>query len=219
MSQQDKWGHGFELKATAHHEAGHAVVGLYFGQLPKSVDVRREGGGLGGCDGADPPGSVLMEANVIGKARQQGRIVAGTAETKEWIENFIRSTQAGPLAEERFRGAKLDANDVGARQDKKTAEFFAAILMADMEERTRRLLELEQEVRELLQEPALWYAVQEVAQALLEQKTMSGAEVSKMPAVQALRKGTTEASLGVSEAKPAAQKGMRPKTDDECAGK
>lgn len=178
LSSDDGWRQDVERKATAHHEAGHAVIRLHLDLPLKSVDIIRGGGDLGGCNGRPPPAAVEREMDSIAAARDLGRAVdveTITPATKTWIENFIRSTQAGPLAEARFRGRKLSTHDPGIRQDLDAIEFFAR-LRWDAAERARRLQRSEGEVNRLLEEPGVWRAVTAVARALLEREALTGDE-------------------------------------------
>jgi hypothetical protein len=72
----------------------------------------------------------------------------------EWIDQMIRSTLAGPLAEERFRGRKLPAGDLGKIHDDSTVQSLARIYWPTAQ-RIRRVQGLESEVADLLAQPAV----------------------------------------------------------------
>src|SRR5947209_18068889 len=130
MTQQDKWGQGVEREASAHHEAGHAAISLYIGLPVASVDIIRRDGDLGGCQGLPPPAAVEAEVESRLLARQVGCPMDEatiTPASRAWIDQMIRSTQAGPLAEEKFRGRKLGFDDLGKIDDEATVQSLAEI--------------------------------------------------------------------------------------------
>jgi len=108
MNQHDKWGQGLEREASSHHEAGHAVISVHIGLSVESVDIIRQNGDLGGCDGVLPPAAVATEVDSLLQGHEHGRAVDEakiSPASRAWIEQMIRSTHAGPLAE---RDRKID---------------------------------------------------------------------------------------------------------------
>lgn len=183
MSQQDSWGRGEELKATAHHEAGHAVIDIHIGLPVKHVDITREGGDLGGCQGCDPDQSIIIEAASLLKARAEGRPVDPakiTPATRDWIDKMIRSQMAGPLAEMQFRGRPLQGAEVFAvGDDRENMKTLASVRWSD-DERANRLRDVGVEVTNLIREPAIWRAIEAVANALLGRGILQGDEVNAL---------------------------------------
>jgi hypothetical protein len=182
MTAQDKWGQGVEREASAHHEAGHAVVSVYVGLAVESVDIIRRNGDLGGCQGIAPDKAVEEAVAALLQARELGQpvdVAKISPAARQWIDQMIRSTLAGPLAEERFRGRKLPAGDLGKIDDDSTVHSLASICWPTAE-RIRRVQELESEVADLLAKPAAWMAVEAIAKALVKREFLTGAEVSEL---------------------------------------
>jgi hypothetical protein len=163
MTQADKWGQGEEVQASAYHEAGHAVIDMHVGLPLKSIDIRREDGDLGGCDCEAPPETVVIEAAYLLKARTEGNPVALakiTPATRQWIDKMIRSKLAGQIAEVKFRGRPLGADEMlGVIDDQEHVQRLAGVRWTDAE-REQRLQEVEAEVAGVLARPAVWMAVE-----------------------------------------------------------
>lgn len=169
-------------EARAHHEAGHAVIGLHLGLPPESV-VIKEGDSfdalLGGWRHVRPPDTVLKEMEFVRAARDQGRDLDEStisSTTWEWIENLIRSTLAGPLAEERLKGGRPDPESSDLIHDQEAVKVCARMRW-DAAERMRHLQNLETEVAGLLAQPKVWEAVKGVALVLLKRDSLAGPEV------------------------------------------
>lgn len=179
MSQQDKWEQPMERQASAYHEAGHAVFDIHVGLSLKAVDIRRKAGDLGGCECDPPPDAVTDEMVTLLKAHAEGNPVDPASiapPTREWIDKMIRSQLAGRIAEVRFRGRSLNADEyLGIIDDQENVQKLANVRWTDGE-LAQRLREVEGEVEEAMAQPALWRAVQSVAQALLEKGELTGTQ-------------------------------------------
>src|SRR4051812_8155834 len=119
MTQHDGWGQGEELRATAYHEAGHAVVDIHIGLPLESVDIRRQSGDLGGCQGESSDRAVEEEIDGGLGAFQAGNPVdpaTMSSAAREWIDKMVRSQLAGPVVETKFRGRFLQGDELRAAQ-------------------------------------------------------------------------------------------------------
>jgi hypothetical protein len=149
----------------------------------KHVDIRRRGGDLGGCQGFDPDQSVIIEAASLLQAHAEGHPVDPanvTPATRDWIDRKIRSQLAGPLAEIQFRGRPLQGAELfAASDDRENMDRLAAVRWSD-DERANRLREVGAEVVNLIRDPAIWRAIEEVAKALLERGILQGDEVDAL---------------------------------------
>lgn len=180
---QDKWGQGVDREATAQHEAGHAVIGIRLGESVESVDITRQAGDLGGCQFDPPPDSVWNELESIAAGIDRGCGVnhaAITPETRGWIEHSICSSQAGPIAEELYRGKKLEMNQQLATLADLDNIQTGATMLWPRAEQAQHLQESASKVEGLLAEPSVWKAVEVIAKALLEREHLPGEEVHKL---------------------------------------
>ena len=136
------------LRATAFHEAGHAVVALALGRPVHRVSVRPSMDRLGQCE--------------FKKGRQKP--------TDDWLEDEVLISLAGMAAEARATGVYERG---GAARD---LRFARSLMLQRASERTldrveRRMLA---KVENLLGDPGHWLAVERVAADLLAKGTISG---------------------------------------------
>jgi len=147
-------------KSTAYHEAGHAVMALYLGREIQKVTVAS--GQLSG--GGTRLGMCQMKK---GRSKQRSDIV----------EDDGLILIAGMVAESQVTGRYCEQ---GARQD-----LFAVQRLMETRSRTER--ELSRNVRRLidkaehiLAEPECEFAIQWIAEQLLEQTTISGRQAKHL---------------------------------------
>ena len=146
---------------TSFHEAGHSAISFLLGEMPEEVTIRPEGNSLGHTRYLSAESRAIAEAAVLG--RTQG--------DRDRVTRFLITTASGPAAQAIFmRGTR--ANFI----DEKSWEIFDG---ADDYRKVERVLELAQrllhvnmdavvdEANELLEQPAIWSAVEQVAGDLL----------------------------------------------------
>lgn len=154
------------LRATAIHEAGHAVARIVLRRKINRVSI------IPGDDGS------------LGHV--QGRVLpAGIAEVLEFgtptpqemaaVEDSIVSVLAAPIAERKFTGRW---NLVGASGDHEWAVGLVFRLSGSTEEVNASLKELEGRANDLVE--TYWADIEAVAAALLERKVLSGAAVRRV---------------------------------------
>lgn len=135
--------------ATAYHEAGHAVIALTLGRPVSRVSVQPGQQRLGHCE-----------------------IQKGTfRQSKDALETEILILLGGPAAEARHTG-RYDWN--GASQDLRGVRRLSeqrAASQRQVERLERRCLD---KAEHLLNQPAIWSAVELIANELLRCTTISG---------------------------------------------
>lgn len=171
-----------KLKATAYHEAGHAVMLLMLGRSVTRATIRPEGDFLGQVRRRPP--KVDREWHGVDWA------------TRRWAETTIMFALAGPEAEERLTGRRDDA---GAAQDDETVVEIAEGIEGGDETKDAYLTWLRLKVRDYVNSQLFWSQVEAVADALLERETLTGAEVRRV-ARQAL--GIKDLSITPPQATP-----------------
>jgi plasmid stabilization system protein ParE len=137
------------LRATAYHEAGHAVMALVLGRPIQKVTVAPNQNYLGACQ------------------IQKGRFKP----TKDWLEDEILILFAGMVAESQVTGRYCPS---GAAQDLRGIRRY--VLMRTGGERQAERLErrLLDKAEHLLADAATWKAVESIAVELLKSETISG---------------------------------------------
>jgi hypothetical protein len=147
------------LRATAFHEAGHAVVGLVLGMRFEYISIESdENDGFYGITWWDEVRFFDEEEKACASA--------------EVFEIAIRRAFAGEMAEGQA-GCPID--EIGGSRDHMHVRMLTVGLPGTPEERTARLATLKRETRDLL--VRRWEAVEVLAAALLERGRMSGADV------------------------------------------
>ncbi len=137
------------LRATAFHEAGHAVMALSLGRIVLQVSIIPSKTKLGECQ------------------LQKGR----SKPTKDALEDDILILYAGMAAEAMLTG---EYHLPGAAQDLK---FIRKLISQraggakQIERLERRLLA---KTENILSDSATWKAVEKIAEALLDEETISG---------------------------------------------
>lgn len=137
------------LRATAYHEAGHAVMALALGRPIQKVTIAPNQNYLGACQ------------------IQKGRFKP----TKDWLEDEMLILFAGMVAESQVTGRYCPN---GASQDLRGIRRYALMRASgesQVERLERRLLD---KTEHLLADTATWQAVELVAEELLKSETISG---------------------------------------------
>ena len=137
------------LRATAYHEAGHAVMALALGRPIQKVTVAPNQNYLGACQ------------------IQKGRFKP----TKDWLEDEILILFAGMVAESQVTGRYCPK---GASQDLRGIRRYVMMRTGgerQVERLERRLLD---KAEHLLADAATWKAVESIAAELLKSETISG---------------------------------------------
>lgn len=142
------------LRATAYHEAGHAVMALELGRPVHKVTI--------------VPGQSDLGMRRDGVCHiQKGRSKA----SKDWLEDEVLILFAGMVAEARWTGNYCYE---GAAQDLRQIRRYA-MMRADgakqIERLERRWLS---KTENYLSDPALWAATERIADALVQDQTISG---------------------------------------------
>jgi hypothetical protein len=153
-----------ELRATAYHEAGHAVMRLELGRGVTRATVKPEGEALG---------------RVRHRPSKLDTDYPGVDwPYRRWAETEVMTLLAGPEAEEQLIGRR---NDVGASSDDAKVLEIAVEAEGYGEERRDAYLEwLRLKVRDFVAHAHFWIQVEAVAAALLERETLTGAEIRQI---------------------------------------
>ena len=152
MNEEDAY--AFALKATAYHEAGHAVMALFLGRPIDKVTI---------SPGKSAIGVERLGACHIKKGRGKG--------SKDWLEDEVMILMAGMVAESQITGQYCAA---GAAQDLRFVRRFLqsrAEGERQVERLERRLLS---KTENHLSDRALWSAIEKIAAELLKNQTISG---------------------------------------------
>jgi hypothetical protein len=152
------------LTATAYHEAGHAVAREQRGLRFRRVTIVPEDGALGMVESAGVPRWVYEETG--SRHRIRG-----------WYEDQIFVALAGPRAERRVIGRR---NHVGAGGDYRWVSDL--ILRLGLPEAAQKPY-LDYQIALLdgfLAVPYWWAKVEALAKALLDRKTLTGAEAREI---------------------------------------
>lgn len=155
------------LQAIAYHEAGHAVVRWHYRlRMPKYVTIIPDEDSLGHIFGHKFPGKFDF-----GETEWSGQ-------TQLLLERRIRSIFAGPLAQKKFhpRGFR----HAHAAGDYDQIADLGLRLGGDDETASAHIKLLELQTRNLLNTPQIWLFIEAVAEALLEQKKLSGKQVREV---------------------------------------
>jgi ATP-dependent Zn protease len=146
-----------QLKATAYHEAGHAVMAHALGRLVKKVTIQ---------PGKSQFGSKRLGVCELNKGR--------TKATKDLLEEDVLILMAGMVAEARFTGAYCPQ---GAAQDLMHVRRLLANRArteSQFEKLHRRLLD---KTEHMLHDPIAVAAVEWIHNELLERESVSGRAV------------------------------------------
>ena len=140
---------GPELRLTAYHEAGHAVMALLHGRPVEQVTIRGTRFFLGKCE---------MDRGRFGPRQDE-------------LEAAMLILLGGMAAEARLRGT-YELN--GAAQDLRELRKLSLRRAANDRQAERLERRLLNKVEALLDEVAVWQAVEKIAAELLTRETISG---------------------------------------------
>ena len=140
---------GVELRLTAYHEAGHAVLALLHGRPVEQVTIRGTRFFLGKCE---------MDRGRFGPRQDE-------------LEAAMLILLGGMAAEARLRGV-YELN--GAAQDLRELRKLSLRRAANDRQAERLERRLLNKVEALLDEVAIWQAVEKIAAELLARETISG---------------------------------------------
>ena len=150
-------------RATAHHEAGHAVMAWALGLTVKSVSIQQQGDSCGRVE-IDIPRWVKRGTWMDPSVRM-------------WAEANIMSQMAGFIAERRYRRR---ANHLGALADYLSTGDIASVFTFSREERDLFLDWLFARARALMRRRPARLAVTAVARALIKKDRFSGRTVARI---------------------------------------
>jgi hypothetical protein len=158
---------------TAFHEAGHATVSLLYGEMPDTVTIRPDD------DSAGHTALLGVEARAILKAAVRGR----TPEDRDRVTRYLVGVAAGPAAQAFFmrRGGRVNFDNAntwslfGGSQDYNRLAFFVAGKARGLEDVTAEAVA--SEAQDLLEQPGIWSAVEQVAGDLLRYGELGYEEV------------------------------------------
>lgn len=154
-----------QRRATAYHEAGHAVA---------AYELRRGFRRISIVEDEDSLGSVLYRK--WGEKFDPNVTEPGRA--RKLIEKAIMTALAGAEAEHVHTKRR---NNAGGSSDSHSAVTLASYIIDDFEEELPAYIEwLRIRTRNILTTPANWRAVEFLAEALLEKEEMSAAAARKV---------------------------------------
>ena len=137
------------MKATAYHEAGHAVVAILMGRTVQKV-------------------SIIPSQNRLGAVTiQKGR----TKKTSDKLEAEMLILLAGMAAEARVTGTY---NLQGASQDLRHVEKLALSRSPNSKQATKLIHKTLDKTNHLISNKANWQAIKTIAKELLEHESISG---------------------------------------------
>jgi len=157
MKRTDK-----QLKATAYHEAGHAVFAWYKGIKIKKVTIIPD---------ADSVGHVHHAKVIKGRSPK----LDNSPRQRQRMETLIMISLAGPLAQRIWN--PQTCRTYQCRDDHQTAVDVAMTYCGSSKQATAFLRYLHVCVDEFLRSPRIWHRVQALALELLQRSTMTGGEV------------------------------------------
>ena len=151
---------------TAYHEAGHAVIAIVVGRSVNKVTITPSGNKLGICK--------------MSKGRKKA--------SQDALEADLLILLAGMAAECRKSGRY---NMQGATQDLRDAEKLALSRAGNPRQASKVLKRSLDKVHNLFGQTATWTATKSIAEALLENESISGREADHhfKLAVQQAKKG------------------------------
>jgi hypothetical protein len=162
-----------DIVRTAHHEAGHVVVGYrWLGELPLYIEVRTTNLGQGGCMW-DAKAPLVNHRHVSPKDRER-------------LEQWVAMLTAGDAAAETLTGRRWPAL---CMDDKVLARLYVSRYLPGITETID--VEIERQRREAMSffaQPRHWAEVKLIARALLE----AANQRLERPALLALLAGQTE---------------------------
>ena len=147
------------IKATAHHEAGHAVMAFQLG-----VNVR----GITIIPDHESAGSCLHE----GLLKFQGKELVTSPTARIKMEKLILICLAGPLAQRKFKPRSVRRYHAGS--DYSAVANVALSMNGSTEQANAYIRWLEIRVKEQLYTSMTWRFVEAVASELIKNKEING---------------------------------------------
>ena len=147
-------------KDTAHHEAGHAVIGCVYGRPPSSVTIVRNGPAAGKAE---------FDPDIPNFARSY---LNQSPQKRAYTEARVVGELAGSAAHDLFRPGRTP--DQGDEHDLRWAKELIGELVS-WEDHDKYLEQARAKAKQLLTNN--WEWVQAIARALLERKTLSRHEI------------------------------------------
>lgn len=151
------------LQSVAHHEAGHAVVNWKEGVPVTSVSIIPKEDSVGHIISRH----ILHEINVEWDDSPQ---------TRSLVESRIRICLAGPIAQKMFNPHGFRKHH--AEHDWKEATNLVLYLGGDEETTNACIQQLKNQTHDIIDRH--WDRVEAIAEALIEQKKLSGAQVKEI---------------------------------------
>lgn len=153
-----------QLKATAYHEAGHAVVAFESRVPIKSISIIPDDKSLGRVAlGGEPPPT-------------GGSVYDRRAE--RWIEFHVMFCLAGVAAEKRFTGRH---NWGGAKSDTGDVADWALHLHGGNARLAQKYIAYKLELAKAkVERPHIWVQIEALAEALLEHRTLNSRRARKI---------------------------------------
>ena len=166
----------YQLAATAHHEAGHAVANWKLGFKIRKVTIVPSDGPLG----TTTTKGLALRASEYGKLT--GRRIG-------YYHDMIVSQLAGEEAQRRFDPRSI-RRDHTARDYRSEKELLKRLHGDAEKECFHAFRYLRERARNFVNHPINWRLIEDLARALLERRTLTGEEV----------KGVLRASMDAQEA-------------------
>jgi hypothetical protein len=151
-----------ERKATAYHEAGHAVIGAIYGRVPTAVDII--------YDASGNAGHTLFAADLPPEFK---RYLNQSPEKQRYLEMRVLITLAGTAAHDILCPGR--AHDEGDRRDEHDAFEMIDESRSWAQDHSAYLEAMKIKVRKQLTEH--WPKVVRIAETLLQQNSISGADL------------------------------------------
>ncbi len=151
------------LRATAHHEAGHAVAAFHVGVKTRAILLFARDGS---------PGRHSIRSYLAGMRPGLG----SSPRSQRRAEKVALLCLAGPAAQRRFnpKGAHSYPMETDRRQ---AIDLLSRFAESDEELRAYRRL-IEARARRMIARPEIWRSVERLAARLLEKGSMTAAEVA-----------------------------------------
>jgi ATP-dependent Zn protease len=146
------------LRTTAFHEAAHAAIAFEVGRRVHKVSIVENEDYYGYVHIGNLPGSFQPDVQCDGR-------------TRRLIESHVMHLLAGPIAEKKLTGR---ISRIGASGDYRRAVDLASYCCGSDKQAEKFIAWLWERTKDLLDEPAMWRAVEVLAAALIEKGELTG---------------------------------------------
>lgn len=170
--------------STAYHEAGHAAMSWMHGASINRVTIDSDANALGKCVGS-----------IFRKRDWEQFHIGMTNALRIKVEKEIMIQLAGPIAQRLYKPQSY--RSYHARGDHQNAVDFAFRLFSSTAQIEAYLKFLDVLTRERLQ--ADWIVVEAIATALVQQRTIRGADVHRLVS-DVIKKESTRRTYGTTKA-------------------